>query len=148
MSFWFEQLSCGRRWQLLLSMSTRLSLAVGIPSIGHYMHYIAHVKQHVLVITLFTQSTWSVYGIGKKKNNEFLIKQKGNSLAVVNGTQNVLKINPDNCKHIPQQNRCSEKQIMDVNCARRNRTWNTLFCNNCANRPPWKQHNHLHFSLR
>jgi hypothetical protein len=58
----------------------------------------------------------------KKKINEFLMKQKVNSLAVVNGTQNALKINHDNSKHIPQQSRCSEKQIMDVSCARQNRT--------------------------
>lgn len=50
------------------------------------------------------------------------MKQKVNSLAVVNGTQNALKINHDNSKHIPQQSRCSEKQIMDVSCARQNRT--------------------------
>jgi hypothetical protein len=37
---------------------------------------------------------------------------------------------------------------MDVSCARQNRTWNTLFCNNRANHPPWTQHYHLHFSLR
>jgi hypothetical protein len=72
-------------------MSTRVSLAVGIPSSGCYVHYIAHVQQHVLV-TLFIQSTLSVYGI-KKSTTEFLMKQEVNSLAVDNGTQNDLKIN-------------------------------------------------------
>jgi len=37
-------------------MSTKVSLAVGIPSSGCYVHYIAHIMQHVLV-TLFIQST-------------------------------------------------------------------------------------------
>jgi hypothetical protein len=97
-------------------MSTRVSLAVGILSSGCYAHYIAHVKQHVLV-TLFIQSTLSVYGI-EKSINEFLMKQKVNLLAVDNGTQNDLKIKPDHSKHIPQQGQCSQKQIIDVSCAR------------------------------